>query len=209
MRLVNRTLLSAVSLVQFLMERFWAYERRYIKKHCATAVKASLHSPPRADEAFDVRITDVAGDARKVGESKPYVNLDSLLGDGMEAIAVFFKIRRGIRKSYKSLKSNKGLVKREAGPGFYKELKKRARDYGIDLMGFTRVPENLIFKGKCILYPNAIVCAQEMKRADMETAPEMQASVETLRVYANLGQAMNRLAEFIRSQGIPSRSATP
>ena len=209
MQFVNKVLVFVVSIVQALMERFWVYERRYIRKHCDSAIKALPDSPPHADEPFDTRIDDVIGDTQKIGNNKPYVNLQSLLDDGLETLPVFFKIQRGIKKSYKSLRNNQGLTKSEAGPDFYLELRKRARDYGIDMLGFTRVPENLIFKDKCILYPNAIVCAQEMKRADMETAPGMQASVETLRVYANLGHAMNRLAEFIRSQGTPCQVSHP
>jgi Pyruvate/2-oxoacid:ferredoxin oxidoreductase delta subunit len=209
MQIIEKILHVVVSIMQTLMERFWIYEKRYLIRICNNAIKASPHSPPRAEEPFDTRIIDVVGDTRKIGNDKSFVNLQSLLDDGLLTIPIFLKIHRGIRRSYKSLRENRGLNKRVAGPDFYMELKKRARDYGIDLLGFTHVPDNYIFKDKCILYPNAIVCAQEMKRADMETAPELPASVETLRVYANLGQAMNRLAEFIRSQGIPCQVSHP
>lgn len=209
MRIIEKALHFVVSIMQVLMDRFWIYERRYLKKNYATAIKASPESPLRADEPFDTRIIDVAGDTEKVGDDRSYVNINSLLDDGLQTMPVFLKIFRGIIRSYKSLQKNKGLNKSEAGPDFYMELRRRARDYGIDLLGFTSVPDNYIFRDKCILYPNAIVCAQEMKRADIETAPEMPASVETLRVYANLGQAMNRLAEYIRSQGIPCQVSHP
>ena len=92
---------------------------------------------------------------------------------------------------------------------FYNELKRQAREAGIDLVGFTRVPADLVFQGKHVLYPNAIVCAQEMKRSAIEQAPRAAAGMEALHVYADLGESMNRLAGFLRSRGIPCQVSHP
>ena len=75
MQIVNKVLHFVVSVMQTFMEHFWVYEKRYLKKHCANAIKASPDSPPRADEPFDMRIIDVVGDTQKIGDNKSFVNL--------------------------------------------------------------------------------------------------------------------------------------
>ena len=209
MSIVDRILLGVVSAVQVLLSRMTRYEDRFLRERHPHAVEASPESPQRAEEPFEERISCVVGDTSRIGDCKPYLNLDGMLDDGMETMSVFLKTWRGVRKSFTSLGRNEGLASTQAGSAFYGELRKLARDYGIDLMGFTQVPRNLIFEGKRILFPNAIVCVQEMKRSAIETAPDTPASLEALRVYANLGKAMNRLAEFIRSRGIPCQVGHP
>jgi epoxyqueuosine reductase len=208
-RFIDRILLQVASLVQRLLAGMHWFEKRYLAGQHPGALYASAASPRRAEEPFELTISEVVGDTSRIGDSKPYFDLDRMLDDGMETMSTILKIMRGVGTSFHSLRGNSGLSANRAGPEFYAELRKVARDYGIDLIGFTRVPEELIFEGKHVLYPNAIVCAQEMKRSDIETAPDTTASIESLRVYANLGKAMNRLAEFIRARGIPCQVGHP
>lgn len=64
------------------------------------------------------------------------------------------------------------------------------------LIGYTKVPRTLIFKGKKILFPNAIVLAMEMRKSEIDKAPEQEAGIETMRVYAELGEAANNNSQF-------------
>jgi ferredoxin len=209
MEIVDRALYSMVSKVQMVFSHMHGYEDRYLREYHPHAIEASASAPRREEEPFDLKLSEVAADMRANRGGKPYLDLDRMLDDGMGTMSAIIKMTRGVRKSFRSLRENEGLGKTRAGSAFYTELKRNARDYGIDLMGFTPVSVDHIFRGKRILFPNAIVCVQEMKRADMETAPDLGASVETLRVYANLGHAMNRLADFIRAQGIPCQVGHP
>jgi len=209
MKIVDRVLYSLVTIPQMLFSHMHGYEKKYLREYHPHATPASALSPRREEEPFDLKLSEVAAETRMTGDRKPYLDLDRMLDDGMGTMSAIIKTTRGVRKSFRSLRENAGLDKTRADPAFYAELKRKARDLGIDIMGFTPVPAEFIFRGKRIMFPNAIVCAQEMKRSDMETAPDITASVETLRVYANLGHAMNRLADFMRAQGIPCQVGHP
>jgi hypothetical protein len=52
-----------------------------------------------------------------------------------------------------------------------------------------------------VLYENAIVLGMEMDYEAIDAAPEPPAGVESLNIYAELGEATNKLTNFIRSKG--------
>jgi epoxyqueuosine reductase len=185
------------------------HEHKYLTEPASRAIPATDDAPHRADEPFEQSAGFVLRGVRGDASARPSFNPGVMKEDSLETLSAFLKVRRGVLASYRSLKDNAGLGKTTAGEVFYKELKINARDYGIDLLGFTRVPAELIFRGKHVLYPNAIVCVQEMKRSAIETAPRAAAGMEALHVYADLGASMNRLAAFIRSRGIPCQASHP
>ncbi len=65
-------------------------------------------------------------------------------------------------------------------------------------VGFTYMPNELIFKGKAVLYPYALVLIQEMDKGKIAKAPEFEAGKEVFRVYAELGIAVNDIANWLR-----------
>ena len=88
----------------------------------------------------------------------------------------------------------------------WEEVIEQAKILGIDLVGFAPVDENFIFKndyvsGIEVLYENAIVLGMEMDYEAIDTAPEPPAGLESLNIYAELGEATNKLTDFIRSKG--------
>ncbi len=76
-------------------------------------------------------------------------------------------------------------------------------------IGFTELPESLIFKNKMVLFRYVLVFMQEMKKNKIDKAPNIEASDETMRVYAALGEAVNDIANWLRSKGIRSQSNHP
>lgn len=66
-------------------------------------------------------------------------------------------------------------------------------------IGYTKLPQELIFKGKTVLFPYAIVCIQEMQKDKIAKAPEIQAGGEAIRVYDSLGKAVNDIAMWLRT----------
>jgi len=66
--------------------------------------------------------------------------------------------------------------------------------------GFTEVPEEIIFKGKAILFRYALVAIQEMDKEKINTAPALDAGEEVLAVYNSLGLAVNDIARWLRKQ---------
>lgn len=64
--------------------------------------------------------------------------------------------------------------------------------------GFTEVPQEIIFRGKAILFKYALVAIQEMDRQKIDTAPGLSAGEEVLSVYNSLGVAVNDIARWLR-----------
>ncbi len=89
---------------------------------------------------------------------------------------------------------------------FWDELMIQAKKLGIDLIGFAPIVEDFIFEndhvgGIKVLYENAIVLGMEMDYEAIDMAPDPPAGIESLNIYAELGEATNKLTNFIRSKG--------
>jgi Pyruvate/2-oxoacid:ferredoxin oxidoreductase delta subunit len=90
------------------------------------------------------------------------------------------------------------------------ELQDYARNkWDIVKIGFTHLPQELIFKDKMVLFQHALIFMQEMKKEKIDQAPGIEAGDETMRVYASLGEAVADIAEWLRSKGIRSQAVHP
>lgn len=145
-------------------------------------------------------------------------------------IRIFIKygrrLMRGRRKSYDDLEpyltdlekngkyTNSSLLQEllQSYPNkdLWDELQEYARNkWGIIKIGFTELPTELIFRNKMVLFRYALVFMQEMKKDKIDKAPGIQASDETIRVYAELGKAVADIADWLRSKGIRSQAVHP
>jgi len=70
----------------------------------------------------------------------------------------------------------------------WQELKAYAWDRWRVIIGFTELPNQLIFKGKAVLFKYVIVCIQEMDKEKIELAPTLEAGKEVFKVYNTLGK---------------------
>lgn len=77
------------------------------------------------------------------------------------------------------------------------------------IIAFTELPEQMIFKGKYTLFKHAIVVGQEMKKKEMDHAPEYRAGKEVMRVYGSLGLVVNDIAKWLRKKGVRCQSNHP
>lgn len=83
------------------------------------------------------------------------------------------------------------------------------RSVGIGSFGYTSVPPELIFEGKAILHPNAIVLAMEMDRQRLDSAPSPDTAVMVHETYDQLGIAANRVARYLRQEGFSAQAGHP
>ncbi|MHA1249074.1 MAG: hypothetical protein ACTSRP_03690 [Candidatus Helarchaeota archaeon] len=72
------------------------------------------------------------------------------------------RIRKEIKKSFRGLRQNNSIPENKStiipNNDLWNELKNyAARKWGITKIGFTKIPERLIFKNKFILYPYALI----------------------------------------------------
>ena len=118
---------------------------------------------------------------------------------------VFNTVRKAI-STYKKEIDDLPETVQSASQEFWEEIVMQAKKLGIDLVGFAPIDEDLMFEndhvgGIEVLYENAIVLGMEMDYEAIDTAPEPPAGVESLNIYAKLGEATNKLTKFIRSKG--------
>ena len=98
----------------------------------------------------------------------------------------------------------------ESKPGLWEELQKYVKKKWDDVfIGFTELPQEMIFKGKFTLFRYTIVVCQEMKKDKIDQAPDFEAGKEVMRVYGSLGLVVNDIARWLRKKGIRSHSNHP
>ncbi len=198
-----------------LLRWFAVYEREYLAGCEERGMETAARGPHRGEERILRAKRGIRAATREAAKSQTPASVLAFLRDGMLAPLYLYQVARGVKKSYATLALNPPVAdttdtaRVPAGLDFYRKLEGRARRYGIDLLGYTEVPPESIFAGKTVLFRGALVCAQELKGPAVETAPKLPAAMETLRVYAKLGIALNRLARFIRTQGIPCQACHP
>jgi epoxyqueuosine reductase len=83
------------------------------------------------------------------------------------------------------------------------------RSTAVDTFGYTTVPPSLVFKGKAVLHPNAIVLTMEMDRQRMDTSPSPDSAVMVHETYDRLGIAANEIARRLRSLGYSAQAGHP
>ena len=86
------------------------------------------------------------------------------------------------------------------------EIKQTARGFGAELVGITRVTDDLLFDGHTVRYESAISLGMSMDRKEMAHVPHPRAAVEVLRVYREISRTAIRLARSIRRMGWPARA---
>jgi epoxyqueuosine reductase QueG len=134
-----------------------------------------------------------------------------------KASKIIPKMFMSIQKARKDYKKEIEIPPREiqkAPSEFWDEIIEKSKSLGIDLIGFAPIDEKLIFEkdytgGIEYLYENGIVLGMEMDYEAINWAPDPPAGLESLRVYAELGEATNKLADFIRSKGYKAIACHP
>ncbi len=145
-------------------------------------------------------------------ESKEYVNIPQLMGQQGLSVLQTLKMRAPIlhkmvgciiqsRKSSSSITKNPNLNKTIISENELKDLEIYIKTLEIDMIGYAKVPSELVFKNHKILYGNAIVIIMEMKSSEMETAPSKKALKEVFRTYSDLGLTVNKIADYLRKKG--------
>ncbi len=131
---------------------------------------------------------------------------------GKHLIKVFPSILRNIKLNYKAMDPYLDSLEKGDGVDFtptaqyasfpnediWQALVEYAWSTHKVIVGFTEVPRALIFKGKAIPFKYALVFAQEMKKAPIEKAPELDAGMEVVNTYNSLGIATNDIVKWLR-----------
>lgn len=126
----------------------------------------------------------------------------------LSALPTMLSIGKNIEYTFKSLKNNPTIPKTIASNDFIKELENYAKSMGIKSIGYTKVPPEVIFKDKAILFENAIVLTKEINKNSVDN--ELPGKLATdLKLYNELGKKGNELADYLRENGFGAHASHP
>ena len=115
----------------------------------------------------------------------------------------------GFQNAVKTKYGNENNSKSKTSSDFWNNFEKKAKDLGIDFIGYTPVNENFVFYKLTIYGRNAIVLGMELKRDIIKTAPNILSSIESFRVYKELGEKTIELTQDLKNQGFKSEAHHP
>ncbi len=115
----------------------------------------------------------------------------------------------GIRQSLRSVDKNPSLSRTHIPEAELAGLEAYARSVGVDEIGYARLAEGLVFRGKAVLHANAMVLTMEMDRERIDSSPSEASAVEVMKTYHHLGRAANQIAAWLREQGYSAHAGHP
>ncbi len=104
---------------------------------------------------------------------------------------------------------NKNKTKTATTPEFWENFEKKAKQLGADLIGYTTVNENYIFKNLTVYGKNAIVLGMELDWEQIKTAPSYFCAIEAFRVYKELGDIVIELTNYLQEQDYKAEAHHP
>ncbi|HML05204.1 MAG TPA: 4Fe-4S binding protein [Methanobacterium sp.] len=127
----------------------------------------------------------------------------------LKTLSKQLSIAKNMEFTVKSLKNNPENPKMGTKNEFFDEFENYAKSIGIDKLGYVKVPSQLIFKDKAILYGNAIILIMEMDKEAIDAAPSEVTQEMGVVTYDELGKKTNELAEFLRKNGFGAHASHP
>lgn len=116
---------------------------------------------------------------------------------------------KGFQKANKTKYNNKDNSNTVVPTEGWDKFRKLAADKGIDLIGFTPVLKNFIFKNLPVVGKNAIVLGMQMDWNKIKTAPSILCGIEAFRVYYELGELTIELTEYLQNLGYKAEAHHP
>ena len=130
-----------------------------------------------------------------------------------EDAKLFSKYIRGTYKGFETARKtkygNENNTKTETSPEFWENFEEKARELGADLIGFTPVHENYVFKKLPVYGKNAVIIGMELRWDNIKTAPSHLCGLEAFRVYYELGEVVIALTNYLKEQGYKSEAQHP
>jgi len=130
-----------------------------------------------------------------------------------ESAKLFSKYLRGTFKGFQSARKskygNENNKKTKVSQDFWEKFEKKAKELNVDLISYTPVNENYIFKDLKVYGKNAIVLGMEMKWDKIKEAPGAICEIEVFRVYKVLGDITLELTNYLKHEGYKSEAHHP
>jgi Pyruvate/2-oxoacid:ferredoxin oxidoreductase delta subunit len=181
------------------------------------------HDPPEPTYAFGYRRAPVSGNeinglgvAERVRAGKVFHNPggETLPWDALDHFFALINPRGVVRH----ILANMWQLRRRDGPVapmrvdvpdpvlMSSRIKDRARELGADLVGITRLTDDVLYAGAEVPYRYAVCLGLRMDRDEMRFVPQPRAALEVMRVYRAVSRIAIELGEHVRSLGWPAKA---
>lgn len=117
-------------------------------------------------------------------------------------------VKQGM-KAINSIKENPDDSKMSININELIEFQKEAKRNGIGAIGYCKLPNNLIFKERAVLYNYAIVLTMEMEKEAIVKAPSLDTFKMVMSTYDSLGIITNKLTNKLRNMGFQAQASHP
>lgn len=124
------------------------------------------------------------------------------------SLATAASIGKNIEYSIKSVKNNPLNANTEISDPLLEEFENYIYSMGINSIGYTKIPSNLIFKDKSILYANAIVLTKEIDEYSVNNDIPNKAAHD-LKLYDEFGKKVNTITDYLRENGFGAQASHP
>lgn len=131
--------------------------------------------------------------------------LHSELPGTPEAEKVLDQLHAGLMRSLEPLppKDGSNSISMDDLAGLDAHLKAQ----GVTSIGYTEIPDHMIFDGKGIIGRAAIVLTMPMDAAALATSPSAEGFETVLATYASVGDAANAGADYLRQRGYTAQAS--
>lgn len=126
----------------------------------------------------------------------------------LSALPTLMSIGKNIEYNFKSIKNNPIVPKTTTADSFIEEFENYAKSLGITAIGYAKVPPEVIFKDKAILYENAIVFTKAIDKNQVDNELPGKATTD-LKLYNKLGKITNEIADYLRENGFGAHASHP
>jgi len=101
------------------------------------------------------------------------------------------------------------MPKSTISPEDLKTFENHSKSLGIGVIGYTRLPRQLIFKDRAVLYDNAIILLKEMDNDKIAKAPSVDTFKMVMGTYDSLSKTVNALTGYLRELGYGAQGGYP
>jgi ferredoxin len=115
----------------------------------------------------------------------------------------------GFQKGRETKYGNENNSKTATTPEFWEDFEEKAKEMGVDLIGYTPIQEDFVFYNLKVYGSNAILLGQEMNWDMIKEAPSIKCGLEAFRVYYELGEITIELTEYLKNLGYKSEAHHP
>ena len=155
-----------------------------------------IHATGRSPTRFEIM-----AEAMKRKGARPPVTL--------RALPHMFASQRGIARSLRAIDKNSTQPKTQISSDALSELEEYAYSLGVAAVGYAKLPADLVFQGKGVLFDNAVVLVMEMDGDRIDEAPGPKAGETVMETYHYLGDAANRIAHYLQKRGYGTHAGHP